>query len=88
MNQKTPPSAAAFMLATVAAALAVGLWAGWNSGFPLNQLAAFCVLATLGALAHLYPIRSAQTNVATYVVANTFLFAGVLMLDAGWLALL
>jgi diguanylate cyclase (GGDEF)-like protein/putative nucleotidyltransferase with HDIG domain len=88
VNQKMPPSVVAFMVGTVVAAILAGLWGGINAGLPQAELPVFAVLGLLGALANLYPIRAAQTNVAVYVLTNTFLFAGVLLLSGGWLALL
>ncbi|HYF95467.1 MAG TPA: diguanylate cyclase [Symbiobacteriaceae bacterium] len=88
MNQKTPRAAAAFMKVTIAVAVLIGMWVALAAGFPLREVPAFVVLTICGGLAHLYPIRSAQTNVATYVVANTFLFTGIILLSGGWLALM
>lgn len=76
------------MVGTILAALLLTLLTVSVNTFPWSETGVFLTLTVLGALAHLYPIRSAHSNQAIYVLDNTFLFAAVMLLSPGWLALL
>jgi diguanylate cyclase (GGDEF)-like protein len=74
------PAATRYLWAVIGAGCAALLLCLWKGSRAIPAWGAFALLTLLGAVSHLYPVRTAHQK-ARVVVANTFVFAAVLLLD-------